>query len=84
MKAKIRVSFSSPREAEAVSKALQPDDAEAPSYLKVQTTFKGRCVESNIVCEGKLETLISTVDDILGSIVTVKKTLSAARMSMKR
>jgi len=84
MNAKIRVSFSNPREAEAASKALQPDDAETPSYLKVETVSKGRYVESNIVCEGKLETLISTVDDILGSVVMVKKTLSAARISMKR
>jgi len=84
MNAKIRVSFSNPREAEAASKALQPDDAETPSYLKVETVSKGRYVESNIVCEGKLETLISTVDDILGSVVMVKETLSAARISMKR
>jgi len=84
MKAKIRLSFSNSKEAEAVSKALQPDDAETPSYLKVETISKGRYVESNIVCEGKLETLISTVDDILGSIVMVKKTLSATRTSTKR
>jgi hypothetical protein len=84
MKAKIRVSFSNPREAEAVSKALQPDDAETPSYLKVETISKGRYVESKIVCEGKLETLISTLDDILGSIVMVKKTLCATRTSTKR
>jgi len=84
MKAKIRVSFSNSREAEAVSKALQPDDAEAPSYLKVSTVPKGRYVESDIICEGKLETLISTIDDILGSIVMVKRTLSATRTSMKR
>ena len=84
MKAKIRVSLPNPREAEAVSKALQPDDVETPSYLKVETISKGRYVESNIACEGKLETLISTVDDILGSIVMVKKALSATRTSMKR
>ena len=84
MNAKIRVSFSNPREAEAVSKALQPDDAETPSYLKVSTVSKGRRIESNIICEGRLETLISTIDDILGSIVMVKKTLSATRTSLKR
>jgi hypothetical protein len=84
MKAKIRVSLSNSGEAEAVSKALQPDDAETPSYLKVSTISEGKYVESNIICEDKLETLISTVDDILGSIVMVKKTLSAMRTSMKR
>jgi len=84
MKAKIRVSFSNPREAEAVSKALQPDDAETPSYLKVSTVSKGRCIESDIICQGRLETLISTIDDILSSVVMVKKTLSATRTSMKR
>ena len=73
-----------PREAEAVSKALQPDDAETPSYLQVSTISKGRYVESEIVCQGKLETLISTIDDILNSIVVVKKTLSTTRASMKR
>jgi len=84
MKAKIRVSFSNPREAEAISKALQPDDKEAPSYLKVSTISKGRYMESDIICQGKLETLISTIDDILSNVVTVKKTLSAMRTSMKR
>lgn len=84
MKAKIRVSFSNSREAEAVSKALQPDDVETPSYLKVETISKGRRIESNIICEGKLETLISTIDDILSSVVMVKRTLSAMRTSMKR
>lgn len=84
MKAKIRVSFSNSREAEAVSKALQPDDVETPSYLKVSTVSKGRRIESDIICEGKLETLISTIDDILSSVVMVKRTLSAMRTSMKR
>ena len=84
MKAKIRVSFSNSREAEAVSKALQPDDAETPSYLKVTTISKGRYIESEIICQGRLETLISTIDDILSSVVMVKKTLSAVRTSMKR
>jgi len=84
MKAKIKVSFSNPREAEAVSRALQPDDAETPSYLKVWTVSKGRYIESDIICQGRLETLISTIDDILSSVVMVKKTLSATRTSMKR
>jgi len=84
MKAKIRVSLSSSKEAEAVSKALQPDDAETPSYLKVKTISKGRYIESEIICQGRLETLISTIDDILSSVVMVKKTLSATRTSMKR
>lgn len=84
MKAKIRVSLSNSKEAEAVSKALQPDDAETPSYLKVTTISKGRYIESEIICQGRLETLISTIDDILSSIVMVKKTLSATRTSMKR
>lgn len=84
MKAKIRVSLSNSKEAEAVSKALQPDDAETPSYLKVTTISKGRYIESEIICQGRLETLISTIDDILSSVVMVKKTLSATRTSMKR
>lgn len=84
MKAKIRVSLSNSKEAEAVSKALQPDDAETPSYLKVTTISKGRYIESEIICQGRLETLISTIDDILSSVVLVKKTLSATRTSMKR
>ncbi len=83
MKAKIRISFSNPREAEAVSKALQPDDAETPSYLKVSTVSKGRYIESEIICQDKLETLISTIDDMLNSIVMAKKTLSAVRTSAK-
>lgn len=84
MKAKIRVSFLNSREAEAVSRALQPDDAETPSYLKVSSVSKGRYIESDIICQGRLETLISTIDDILNNIVMVKKTLSATRTSMKR
>jgi len=84
MKAKIRVSFSNSKEAEAVSKALQPDDEETPSYLKVSTISKGRYIESDIICQGRLDTVISTIDDILNNVVMVKKTLSAVRASVKR
>jgi len=84
MKAKIRVSLSNSREAEAVSKALQPDDEETPSYLKVSTISKGRYIESDIICQGRLDTVISTIDDILNNVVMVKKTLSAVSASVKR
>jgi len=84
VRAKIRISFSNVKEAEAVSKALQPDDEETPSYLKVSTVSKGKYIESDIICQDKLETLISTIDDILNNVVIAKKALSAMRASMKR
>ncbi|MGQ9788738.1 MAG: KEOPS complex subunit Pcc1 [Candidatus Hadarchaeaceae archaeon] len=51
--------------ARAVAKAIGPDNQGLPSKLWVSTMVRGNKVISSIKLEGKLETLLATLDDLL-------------------
>jgi len=79
LEAKIKLSYKNEREAEAVAKAVSPDNVEVPPGLLVNTVRRGSKVFTTIECETKLETFISTLDDLLSCVSVAEKTFSVAK-----
>ncbi|MCZ2808299.1 MAG: KEOPS complex subunit Pcc1 [Candidatus Bathyarchaeota archaeon] len=79
MEAEIRLSYQNEREAEAVAKAVSPDNVEVPSGLYVKTVRKGSEVLTNVECQTRLQTLIATIDDLLACVSVAEKTFNVAK-----
>ena len=75
MEAEITLEYSDPKDAEAVAKAVSPDNFKAPPSLSIETTGKGNKVVTYIRCKRKIPTFIATIDDLLFCISTAEKTL---------
>ena len=79
MRATIRLEYDNSETARAVADAVSPDNSKAPSGLKVKTAQQLNSVVSEIELEGKLATLIATIDDLLESASTAEKALHVAK-----
>ncbi len=79
MEAKITLSYKSEKEAEAVARAVSPDNIKLPRGLFVKTTSKESKVFTLIKCETRLQTFMATIDDLLGCVSVAEKTLSISR-----
>ena len=85
MEAEIKLSYKNEREAEAVAKAVSPDNVEVPLGLFVKTVRKGPQVFTTIECQTKLQTFIATIDDLLSCVSVSEKAFSVAkRLKMHR
>jgi hypothetical protein len=73
LEAEITLDYNDERVAEAVAKAVSPDNFRTPEGLLVKTTWKDGKVFTLIKCEGKLATFIATIDDLLFSASTAEK-----------
>jgi len=79
LEAEIRLSYGNEREAEAVSKAVSPDNVEIPSGLYIKTVRNGSEVNTKIECQTRLATLIATIDDLLACVSVAEKTFKVAK-----
>jgi len=79
LEAKIKLSYKNKREAEAVSKAVSPDNVEVPPGLFVKTVRRGSKVFTTVECQTKLQTFIATIDDLLSCVSVAEKTFSVAK-----
>jgi len=80
LEAKITLRYSDEKTAEAVAKAVSPDNIEAPKGLHIRTWRENRTVFTEIrLGENKLLTFISTIEDLLRSVSVAEKTLSALK-----
>lgn len=79
MEARIRLSYKNEREAEAVAKAVSPDNVEIPQGLFIKTTRRESEVFTKIECETKLATFIATIDDLLSCVSIAEKAFSVAK-----
>ena len=79
MEAKITLSYKNEREAEAVAKAVSPDNVKVPPGLFVKTTRRGPKVFTTIECETRLETFVATIDDLLSCVSVAEKAFSVAK-----
>ncbi|MBC7218598.1 MAG: hypothetical protein H5T49_00470 [Hadesarchaea archaeon] len=70
MQATITCRYRNSKIARAIAKALGPDNRELPSGLLVSTVVSGNKVISSIKLEGRLETLLATIDDLLFCTLT--------------
>jgi len=79
LEAKITLSYRNKREAEAVAKAVSPDNQKLPRGLFVKTTSRESKVFTLIKCETRLQTFMATIDDLLGCVSVAEKALSISK-----
>jgi cell fate regulator YaaT (PSP1 superfamily) len=75
LEATVTLEYADAKIAEAVAKAVSPDNFKTPIGLQVKTVREERKVVTEIQCEGKLSTFTATIDDLLFSASTAEKTL---------
>ena len=76
MEATVTLEYADEKTAEAVAKAVSPDNFKTPIGLQVKTVREERKVITQIQCAGKLATFTATIDDLLFSASTAEKTRS--------
>jgi tRNA threonylcarbamoyladenosine modification (KEOPS) complex Pcc1 subunit len=79
LEAEIVVEYADPRTARAIAEAISPDNLKAPINVSASTTRRGSRVITKITCEGKLETFIATIDDLLLSTSIAEKVLQTQK-----
>ena len=79
MEAEIRLLYRNEREAEAVAKAVSPDNVEVPQGLLIETARNGSEVYTKVECQTRLQTLIATLDDLLACVSVAEKTFKVAK-----
>ena len=79
MEAEITLKYDDAKDAEAVVKAVSPDNFKVPPGLSIETTGKGNKVVTCIKCERKIPTFIATIDDLLFCVSIAEKTLLTAK-----
>lgn len=79
MEAKITLEYDEEKVAEAVSKAVSPDNFKTPRGLSVRTKRRARRVITHVTYDGKLPTFIATIDDLLFSVSTAEKTVQVVK-----
>ncbi len=75
LEAKITLKYENSKAAEAIFKAVAPDNLTAPKDLQISTVRENEEVITKIKVEGKLSTFTATIDDLLFSAATAEKTL---------
>ncbi len=68
-------------EAQAVVKAVSPDNVKVPEGLTVETAKDGCRLLARVWCEKSLETFIATLDDLLACVSVAEKTFEAVKTS---
>ena len=79
MEAEITLEYKDAKDAEAVAKAVSPDNFKAPPSLSIETTSKRNNVVTYIRCRRKIPTFIATIDDLLFCVSIAEKTLLTAK-----
>lgn len=79
LEARITLSYKNIRDAEAVAKAVSPDNVKVPSGLVVETRRRGSKVFTLIKCEKGLSTFIATIDDLLSCVSVAERAFSVAK-----
>jgi len=79
LEAEISLSYKTAKEAEAVARAVSPDNVRVPPGLFIKTTRRGVKVLTKIECKTRLETFIATIDDLLSAVSVAEKTLSVIK-----
>jgi len=79
MEAEIVLSYKNEREAEAVAKAVSPDNFKVPRGLFIETIHRGAKVFTTVKCDLRLQTFIATIDDLLSCISVAEEVFTAVK-----
>lgn len=80
MKAVIKLEVENARKARSLFRAVIPDNVFAPKYLRIGSLIRGRQIVFTIETP-RLDTLVSTVDDLLSCIQGAEKSVIAIEKS---
>ncbi|MCL4409232.1 MAG: KEOPS complex subunit [Gammaproteobacteria bacterium] len=83
MEATIQLEYKDQKTAEAVAKAVSPDNFKTPVGLQVKTVRENNKVITQISCKGKLATFTATIDDLLFSVSTAENTVRTISKTTK-
>ncbi len=75
MEATITLEYDDAKTAAAIADAVAPDNFKVPAGLTVKTERRNLQVITEIKLEGKILTLIATIDDLLCCASTAEKTV---------
>jgi tRNA threonylcarbamoyladenosine modification (KEOPS) complex Pcc1 subunit len=75
LEATITLEYGDAEIADAIAKAVSPDNFKTPVGLAITTSRKDSRVLTEVKAEGKLATFIATIDDLLFCVSTAEKTL---------
>jgi len=81
LEAKIILSYESERDAEAITKAVSPDNVKTPPGLTVRTVRRGSRVVTLVRCEGRFETFLATLNDLLAAVQVAERAISVGHSS---
>jgi tRNA threonylcarbamoyladenosine modification (KEOPS) complex Pcc1 subunit len=79
LQARIQLEYKNEKTAEAIAKAVSPDNFKTPAGLQVKTFRENNKVITIIECNSKLATFTATIDDLLFSASTAEKTVKTIR-----
>jgi len=80
LEAEIILAYDNPLEAQAIAKAVSPDNVKVPPSLSIKTARRKAKVLTRIECEeSRFGTFISTIDDFLSCVSVAEKALSAVK-----
>ncbi|KXB02576.1 hypothetical protein AKJ43_01430 [candidate division MSBL1 archaeon SCGC-AAA261D19] len=73
MKASISCFYEDESTSQAIASALQPDNLQAPEGVDVKTFRKEGQVVTKVKVDGRIETLLATLDDLLSCTSTAEE-----------
>ena len=79
MQAQVVLEYDDGKIADAVAKAVSPDNFKTPKGLSISTTRDGLKVVTLIGYSGKFSTFTATIDDLLFSVSTAERTVDTAK-----
>jgi tRNA threonylcarbamoyladenosine modification (KEOPS) complex Pcc1 subunit len=81
LNATITLKYDDEKTAEAIHRAVSPDNFETPPGLSVRTVRRDKNVITEINAETKIATFNATIDDLLFSVSTAEKALGIIKKS---
>ena len=78
MHAELILEYGDSKVAEAIARAVSPDNFKTPKGLSISTVRKANKVITRLDHDGKFSTFIATIDDLLFSVSTAEKVLHTA------
>jgi len=77
LRTRIVLEAESAREAEAITRALSPDNLVLPKGMKISVRSKGSAIIAEIIFSGRIQTLMPTIDDLLRCAQAADRTLKS-------
>ncbi|KXB00531.1 hypothetical protein AKJ44_00870 [candidate division MSBL1 archaeon SCGC-AAA261F17] len=74
-KARISCVYDDESISQTISSSLEPDNIQAPENVKIKTTRDGNKVITEIEVDGRIETLLATLEDLLSCTSTAEKVI---------